>query len=265
MHYQLFTTAAILAALVPLVPAAIMAPTLERRATWETTKNDIDLSQLGTIELESQNPNPSKMALRSLEARSSASAFVCRARTPLPRSGGKWLYHEATCDRTGTDVNTFKVTCAAENMHADLNYRNPGKCGKNQWCVEFHGYNEIGQGAWDVTCIDRPQIHTWVANTFSNPGAITTCSSGWSNHGKNNLKATFEVDVMDAGAVNRVAPAEVFFQLNQKRIGVSRRNDPDVGSGSIIIPPGGSIQACVTAIQGQTLNLLGALTSLISV
>ncbi|KAK1712600.1 uncharacterized protein BDZ83DRAFT_638433 [Colletotrichum acutatum] len=152
----------------------------------------------------------------------------------------------------------------AENSHADILYRLPGACGKNQWCVEFHGYNEIGQGAWDVTCVDKPSIHTWVANTFSNPGQVTTCSAGWNNNGKRNLKATFEVDVMDAGGINRINPKEVYYQLGGKRIGVSRSGDSEVGSGSIIIPPGGSIQACVTAYSGQIINMLGALTSIVS-
>ncbi|KAJ0329233.1 hypothetical protein COL5a_004469 [Colletotrichum fioriniae] len=264
MHFQLIQSAALLAAVLPTALAAVPSDNLERRAEWPTTTHDIELSELGNIELYSQNENPANVVQRELEARSSASAFVCRGRRPLPRSGGKWLYREATCDRTGTDVNTFKVSCMAENSHADILYRLPGACGKNQWCVEFHGYNEIGQGAWDVTCVDKPNIHTWVANTFSNPGQVTTCSSGWNNNGKRNLKATFEVDVMDAGGINRINPKEIYYQLSGKRIGVSRSGDSEVGSGSVIIPPGGSIQACVTAYSGQIINMLGALTSIVS-
>ncbi|KAI8304660.1 hypothetical protein K4K61_006001 [Colletotrichum sp. SAR11_59] len=265
MHNQIIHSTTLIAAVLPAVLGAVAAP-LERKAVeWVTTTEAIDLSQLGTISLDSQSPNPADVVVRDLEKRSSYSALVCRSRRPLPRSGAKWLYEEATCDRTGTDVNTFKVTCIAENSHADAIYRQPGACGKNQWCVEFHGYNERGAGAWDVTCVDKSQIHTWVANTNSNPGKLTTCSAGWNNNGNRNLKGTFEVDVMDAGGINRIAPSNIFYQLNGKRIGVSRSGDSEVGSGSVIIPPGGPIQACVTAFQGQIINMLGAVTSLVSI
>ncbi|TDZ29976.1 hypothetical protein C8035_v003545 [Colletotrichum spinosum] len=256
----------LLATLLPGALAALAAPSVGRRAEWTTTTEPIDLSTLGTIELYSQNPNPQALALRQLQDRSSASATICRGRRPLPRSGAKWLFNEATCDRTGTDVNTFKVSCVAELQHADIIYRLPGACGPKQWCVEFHGYNEISQAAWDVTCVDKSNIHTWVKNAFSSgPSELTSCSAGWNNRGKTNLKATFETDVMDAGGINRIAPQEVFYQLNGKRIGVSRGRDSEVGSGSVIIPPGGSIQACVTAFSGQVINMLGAVTSLVSV
>lgn len=265
MHYQLFQSAALLAALLPGALAAVAASSLERPATWETTTEAIQLSRLGTIIKGSQNPNPGHVALRNLEARGMETALVCRGREPPLNSGGKWLYNDASCDRTGTNVRTFKVSCSAINQPADLIYRVPGTCGEHQTCFDFHGWNELGQSAWDVDCVDKSTIHTWVANTFRDPNDITTCSSEWNNDSKRAMKVTFEVDVMDSGAVNRIAPSEIFYQLNKKRIGVSRRKDPAVGSGKVIIPPGGSIQACVTAFGGQILNMMGGVTSLIYV
>ncbi|KAL0939893.1 Pep1-like protein [Colletotrichum truncatum] len=202
--------------------------------------------------------------MRDLEKRSSFTVPVCRFREPGPRSGGQWLFMDGYGDRTGTDVNTFKLTCQASTQHADIIYRVPGQCESGQWCVEYHGYSELGQAGHDIVCVDKGQIHTWALNSFHNPGK-SACSAGWNNRGKTNLKATLEVDVMDSAGLNRIAPQEVYYLLNQKRIGVSRGYDSEVGSGSVIIPPGGSLQACVTPIAGQILNMLGALTSLVRV
>lgn len=201
---------------------------------------------------------------RALEKRSSYSEGVCQALPTRPQTGGTWHYKEARCDRTGTDVNTFKVDCFGGRNYIETQYNKVGQCGKGEWCVDFHGYNTKGDAALDVLCINRNNIHTWVANTYQNPvDDRVTCSSGWRNTGKSNIDATFEVDVMDSAGVNRIAPKEVYYQLDLKRIGTSRDNDAEVGSGHIIIPPGGAVQACVIAdvAQNQILNMLGALTS----
>lgn len=261
-RFQSATVAVIAAVLTPLVLGAA-TPTPQPSIQWETTTKDILLSEIGPFDLESQLTSSGSTS-GTMNKRSSYSEGVCNAISFLPQTGGRWHFEQAWCDRTGTDVNTFKVDCFGGRNYVETLPKRKGACGKGEWCVDFHGYNVKGDAADDVTCVNRKNIHTWVANTKTRPVEDrVTCSSGWTNDYKQSAKATFEVDVMDSDGKNRIAPENVYYILNQKRIGVSRSNDAEVGSGYITIPPGGAIQACVTAkvAQQQILNLLGAITS----
>ncbi|RKL03350.1 hypothetical protein BFJ70_g17284 [Fusarium oxysporum] len=261
-RFQSATVAVIAVVLTPLVLGAATPPQ-QPSAQWETTTKNILLSEIGPFDLRSQL-TPSGSTSGTLNKRSSYSEGVCLAIPFKPQTGGQWHFEQATCDRTGTDVNTFRVDCFGGRNYVESLPKRKGACGKGQWCVDFHGYNTKGDAAYDVTCVDRTNIHTWVANTKTSPlEDQVTCSSGWTNDYKQSAQATFEVDVMDSAGINRIAPDNVYYILNEKRIGVSRSNDAEVGSGDIIIPPGGAIQACVAAkiAQTQILNILGALTS----
>ncbi|KAM5528279.1 hypothetical protein FOXYSP1_19548 [Fusarium oxysporum f. sp. phaseoli] len=263
-RFQSATVAVIAAVLTPLVLGAA-TPTPQPSIQWETTTKDILLSEIGPFDLESQLTSSGSTGTSStMNKRSSYSAGVCFAIPFKPQTGGAWGFKQAWCDRTGTDVNTFRVDCFGGRNYIETLPNRKGACDEGQWCVDYHGRNSKGDAADDVLCVNRKDIHTWVANTQTRPVEDkVTCSSGWRNDYKQSASATFEVDVMDSAGKNRIAPENVYYILNQKRIGVSRSNDAEVGSGRITIPPGGAIQACVTAkvAQNQILNMLGAITS----
>ncbi|KAF5023766.1 hypothetical protein F66182_4159 [Fusarium sp. NRRL 66182] len=261
-RFKLATVAVFAALLTPLVLGAA-PPALQPSIKWETTTNDILLSEIGPFDLKSQLTSSGSTS-GTMNKRSSQSEGVCTAIRFLPQTGGRWHFEQAWCDRTGTDVNTFRVDCFGGRRWVERLPKRQGACRKGEWCVDFHGHNTKGDPADDITCVNRKNIHTWVANTQTRPVEDRiTCSSGWRNNYKQSAKATFEVDVMDSGGVNRIAPENVYYILNQQRIGVSRGNDAEVGSGDIIMPPGGSVQACViaNAAKNQVLNILGAVTS----
>ncbi|KZM23837.1 uncharacterized protein EKO05_0001012 [Ascochyta rabiei] len=257
-----FICAAFAAGLVPKTMGSALP--LPKSIPWETTTHNILLSEIGPFNLTPQSgaSNPSSGAL---DKRSGYSARVCKDISAqfTPQTGGVWHFREARCDRSGTDINTFRVECFGGRNWIEHLPQRKGQCGPREWCVDYHGRNAKGDQANDVFCVNRKDIHTWVANTQTRQEDVVTCSAGWTNDYKQTAYASLEVDVMDSAGINAIAPRSIFYKLNQKLIGISRGNDPFVGSGTIAMPPGSTIQACVTAYaaQSQILNILGAMVA----
>ncbi|CBX96683.1 predicted protein [Plenodomus lingam JN3] len=260
-----FSHATIAAVLIPLIAGSPLA-SAPNSSPWETTTKDILISEIQPFNLASHVDNlESSTGLSS--KRSSWSTGVCNQMNVhfKPVTGGLWHFKAARCDRTGTDVNTFTVDCFGGRNWIEEHIDKPGKCGPREWCVDFRGINNKGDGTNDVYCVKRADIHTWVANTFANPvDDHVTCSRKWTNDSPRSAKAQLLVDVMDNAGKDYISPQNVFFTINKKWVGNSKGGDAIVGSGVITIPPRADIYACVTAImnKGQILNIMAALTLL---
>lgn len=91
------------------------------------------------------------------------------------------------------------------------------------------------------------------------------CSPSYVNNvdGKNAVNMSLQTNVLDSAKLNRIAPANIYYLLDDKtKIGVERPFDADVGSGIITVPHGSKVKACVQAVIGQTLWAFVAISAL---
>ncbi|OHE97275.1 hypothetical protein CORC01_07330 [Colletotrichum orchidophilum] len=220
MHYQSFKLAAIFAALLPSGLGAVIAPLSEHDIQWETTTEDIDITQ--------QPPFESKPQYRfsdssgAIEKRSGVGQAVCSKIWWKPQSGEPedgWYFHEAWCDRSGNkNQNTFRVDCFGGRNDIETLPRRKGSCGIGEYCMDVaKGADIRGNRAHDIACVKKENVHTWVAGALANRVPDSPiCSGRWTNGGTVNARATFDVDVLDSDGIHEAISERISFLLNKR-------------------------------------------------
>lgn len=229
--------------------------------TAERRDDDITLSgkEVNISDIVPFEPYPGYFKGQGAPSGSLLAIDACR----LIRPDGDWLVKQATCNRASGRLNPFNADCAAKADHAKISTRPDNPCGQGQLCMEYHGVNQLHEGAWDVTCVSYQTLRQWVVNTTYNT-QDPQCSPYFRNdiEEKKPVNISIQVNVLDSTKVERISPEKIYFQTDvDTNIGVERLWDGVVGSGIITVPHGQGVRACVKAIGGQIIwayaNIVG--------
>lgn len=257
-------------ALLPLLPLlAAGSPLVNMDDFSQDSTEDVDLAAVVAFDVSAMNEpgfsrrdaDPARLGKRSTD-----SALACRAVTPPPPTGGKWLFRQALCLYPFSPSSRFTADCMAETAHDDARNAIAGDCNTRnakdelvrRLCFQNHAYNEVGAPAPDVFCADPRASQKWSLTD----GISHKCSKSWVNRGSKPAEVEVLVNVLDSTQSYVVSPGDVWFQLNGLKVGYEKSGDAYVNSGRVTVSPGYGLVACVAPQQGQVLNVFGTLKSL---
>lgn len=254
----------------PLLPLLAKGTPLVNVDDYSQDSTDnVNIATLVEFDIAAMNEpdfKPRSLDPASVLKRSTDSALACRGITPVPQTGGKWLFRQATCLYPFSPSSRFTADCQAETKPDELRPNISGDCntkdadGKlvRRVCFQNHAYNEVGDPAFDIFCADPKSSLKWAINDGDNH----VCSKEWTNLGTKPAQVEIIVNVLDSTQSYSVEPGDVWFQVNGLKTGTEKGLDAFVNSGKITISPGIGAIACVAPQSGQILNAFGTLKSL---